>query len=69
PGQHQRNKGISGYCLCQQRVTGARHTAARDTQDSRATYNPQEMMSFQSDSVEFYLALMIFTVDTEVMFS
>ncbi|KKC99522.1 hypothetical protein KY46_12825 [Photobacterium halotolerans] len=38
PAHAKEQKGISGYCLCQQRVTGARHTMPRDTQNLCATY-------------------------------
>ncbi|WP_162941053.1 hypothetical protein [Photobacterium salinisoli] len=40
PDSGKEQKGISGYCLCQQRVTGALQTRSSEPPNSSATYLP-----------------------------
>ncbi|WP_237584070.1 hypothetical protein, partial [Photobacterium halotolerans] len=46
PATTSEPKGISGYALCQQRVTGAHPAVLRKTPNSSATYDQQKLMFF-----------------------
>ncbi|MEL6118000.1 hypothetical protein P0Y67_22670, partial [Photobacterium sp. SP02] len=64
PASTREPKGISGYALCQQRVTGAHPAVLRKTPNLSATYDQQKLMFFIKWFVDQHLASVIFCVDT-----